>query len=35
MAKTSYNKNLVKVPHYEVGKGKVIKGRQNPIMTYM
>jgi hypothetical protein len=35
MAKTSYKKNLVKVPHYEVGNGKEIKGRQNPTMTYM
>jgi hypothetical protein len=35
MAKTNYKKNLVKVPHYEVGDGKVIKGRQNPTMTYM
>lgn len=35
MAKTSYEKYLVKVPKYEVGGGKVIKGRQNPSMTYM
>jgi hypothetical protein len=35
MAKTSYKKNLIKVPHYEVGKGKNINGRQNPTMTYM
>jgi hypothetical protein len=35
MAKTSYQENLVKVPHREVGDGKVIKGRQNPTMTYM
>ena len=35
MAKTSYKKNLVKVPHREVGDGKVIKGRQNPTMTYL
>jgi hypothetical protein len=35
MAKKSYRKNLVKVPHYEVGDGKEIKGRQNPTMTYM
>jgi len=35
MAKKSYQKNLVKVPHYEVGDGQPIKGRQNPTMTYM
>ncbi|OGO31956.1 MAG: hypothetical protein A2Z29_06145 [Chloroflexi bacterium RBG_16_56_11] len=35
MAKTSYKKNLVKVPLREVGETKVIKGRQNPTMTYM
>ena len=35
MSQTSYKKNLVKVPTYEVGDGRVIKGRQNPTMTYM
>ncbi len=35
MAKTSYKKNLVNVPRYEVGETKEIKGRQNPTMTYM
>jgi hypothetical protein len=35
MAKTSYRENLVKVPRREVGDGKIIKGRQNPTMTYM
>jgi len=35
MVKTSYQKNLIKVPHREVGDGQVIKGRQNPTMTYM
>jgi hypothetical protein len=35
MAKQSYQKNLVKVPHREVGETQVIKGRQNPTMTYL
>jgi hypothetical protein len=35
MAKKSYQKNLVKTPHYEVGGNQVIKGRQNPTMTFM
>jgi len=35
MSQESYKKNLVKVPRYEVGDGQLIKGRQNPTMTYM
>ncbi len=35
MAKTSYKKNLVQKPAYEVGATKDIKGRQNPTMTVM
>ena len=35
MAKKSYKKNLVDKPHYEVGGNQVIKGRQNPTMTFM
>jgi hypothetical protein len=35
MARKNYKKNLVKVPQREVGDGIVIKGRQNPTMTYM
>jgi len=35
MAKTSYKKNLVNKPAYEVGSQQVIKGRQNPTMTFM
>jgi len=35
MAKTSYQKNLVKKPSYEVGENQEIKGRQSPTMTFM
>jgi hypothetical protein len=35
MARVSYKNNLVKVPHREVGDSKIIKGRQNPTMTYL
>jgi hypothetical protein len=35
MAKKSYQQNLVKKPHYEVGGNQDIKGRQNPTMTFM
>ena len=35
MARVNYKNNLVKVPHREVGDGKIIKGRQNPTMTYL
>jgi hypothetical protein len=35
MAKNSFRKNLVNTPHYEVGGNQVIKGRQNPTMTFM
>jgi hypothetical protein len=35
MAKKSYKKNLVNKPTYEVGSQQVIKGRQNPTMTFM
>jgi hypothetical protein len=35
MAEKRYEKNLVKKPHLEVGEGQVIKGRQNPTMTFM
>jgi hypothetical protein len=35
MAKKSYKKNLVNKPTYEVGSAQVIKGRQNPTMTFM
>jgi hypothetical protein len=35
MAKKSYQQNLVKKPHYEVGVNQDIKGRQNPTMTFM
>ena len=35
MAEKRYEKNLVKKPHLEVGEGQLIKGRQNPTMTFM
>jgi hypothetical protein len=35
MPKRSYKKNLVDKPAYEVGSQQVIKGRQNPTMTFM
>jgi hypothetical protein len=35
MPKKSYKKNLVDKPAYEVGSQQVIKGRQNPTMTFM
>jgi hypothetical protein len=35
MVKKSYKKNLVNKPAYEVGSQQVIKGRQNPTMTFM
>jgi hypothetical protein len=35
MPKKSYRKNLVDKPAYEVGSQQVIKGRQNPTMTFM
>ena len=35
MAKKSFKDNLVKKPSYEVGSTQVIKGRQNPTMTFM
>src|SRR4030043_244017 len=35
MPKKSYKENLVDKPAYEVGSQQVIKGRQNPTMTFM
>jgi hypothetical protein len=35
MPKKSYKQNLIQKPDMEVGSTKVIKGRQNPTMTFL